>query len=498
MLWLGLHFPALAQEVFHLGESLRDKDPAEALAGATGPRVAEPRVIVEDNRVVLCNAAALNAGIVQGCTLATAHSIVSGLRHHQREPEREARRLRQLGEMLYRFSAHISLASPSGLVLEAGGSLRLFGDVAALAQQVEALCGSLGHEVCCRWAKTPLAALLLARSRAAQIDEVPLSCMNLNTDQVERLANMGIYSLGQLLSLPRQSVARRFGQHLVDELQRLSGTLPDPQPCLQPAQQFHHDLHLLEPIHSKEALLFPMQRLLIELHHWLIGRQLGAELLVWHFAAAGGHPERRLRLPVSFARPQQHQESFLGITRLRLEQAELPDDVMSIGLEARRLQPWSADSRLLFQQLPGEAGSAWQARELEDLVDELRARLGRSACCSIEVLDQHCPENAWARAPISNRHRTDRRRTNQRRSASGAVQQAPAALPPTRPLWLFEPPRAMAPEKLTLLRGPERIQAGWWQEGQCRDYYVARHEDGAECWAFVDAHDRWYLHGYFS
>jgi protein ImuB len=56
----------------------------------------------------------------------------------------------------------------------------------------------------------------------------------------------------------------------------------------------------------------------------------------------------------------------------------------------------------------------------------------------------------------------------------------------------------MAPEKLTLLRGPERIQAGWWQEGQCRDYYVARHEDGAECWAFVDAHDRWYLHGYFA
>jgi len=31
-----------------------------------------------------------------------------------------------------------------------------------------------------------------------------------------------------------------------------------------------------------------------------------------------------------------------------------------------------------------------------------------------------------------------------------------------------------------------------------RDYYVARHECGAECWVFTDARSHWYLHGYFG
>jgi hypothetical protein len=31
-----------------------------------------------------------------------------------------------------------------------------------------------------------------------------------------------------------------------------------------------------------------------------------------------------------------------------------------------------------------------------------------------------------------------------------------------------------------------------------RDYYVARLENGAECWVFRDAAGDWYLHGYFG
>jgi len=84
---------------------------------------------------------------------------------------------------------------------------------------------------------------------------------------------------------------------------------------------------------------------------------------------------------------------------------------------------------------------------------------------------------------------------------------------PQRPLWLFDPPRQVHAEELEILYGPERIQGSWWQTGKpqqhtsqhdesvavmSRDYFVARHRLGAECWAFVDAHDRWYLHGYFS
>ncbi|MFN2166154.1 MAG: hypothetical protein ACK2U9_07805, partial [Anaerolineae bacterium] len=331
---------------------------------------------------------------------------------------------------------------------------------------------------------------LLARSGVEELAQVPLCCMDLEPARVESFANMGIHHLGQLLALPRRALARRAGQELIDQLRRITGDLPDPRPYLEPAHRFRHDLHLLEPVNSKEALGFLMQRQLTALHHWLVGRQLGAELLLWHFSPFGGGADSTLRLPVRFARPQQNAHAFLGITRLRLDQAELPADVMSIGLEARRLRPWSADSRQLFQQLPNAGGSGRSKQDLEDLVDEICARLGEGACASVQVLDQHCPEDAWERSFPAGRTPPSQSKPSSEKVAR--------PLSNARPLWLFEPPRPTAPEQLTLLRGPERIHTGWWRESRCRDYYVARHENGASCWVFVDAEQRWYLHGYFS
>ena len=123
-------------------------------------------------------------------------------------------------------------------------------------------------------------------------------------------------------------------------------------------------------------------------------------------------------------------------------------------------------------------------------MDELCARLGQSACAGIRVLDQHCPEDAWDQSSPG------RRSTPPQSTQSPGGDSGPLTSP--RPLWLFEPPRPAAPEQLTLLKGPERIQTGWWRESRCRDYYVARHQNGASCWVFVDAEQRWYLHGYFS
>jgi len=72
-----------------------------------------------------------------------------------------------------------------------------------------------------------------------------------------------------------------------------------------------------------------------------------------------------------------------------------------------------------------------------------------------------------------------------------------------RPLWLLDAPKATQRRHLTLLRGPERIDVGWWTSANVyapaqRDYFVARHADGTQCWAFVDANGEWFIHGYFA
>jgi protein ImuB len=54
--------------------------------------------------------------------------------------------------------------------------------------------------------------------------------------------------------------------------------------------------------------------------------------------------------------------------------------------------------------------------------------------------------------------------------------------------------------ELQLLRGPERIETGWWDGGDVRrDYYVARDQRGVQLWIYHDLREaRWYLHGLFG
>ena len=83
---------------------------------------------------------------------------------------------------------------------------------------------------------------------------------------------------------------------------------------------------------------------------------------------------------------------------------------------------------------------------------------------------------------------------------------------PSRPLWLLPIPQAL-PERagspqwhgpLKLLSRAERLESGWWDEGEGgatgdvrRDYFVARNPLGQWAWVFRNA-DGWFLHGLFA
>ena len=503
MLWLALQFPNLGLEVFDVpSEGPGGTEKPEEIEGIQGKATA-PTVLLEDNRVVARNAAAIQAGIQPGTTLATARSICADLNFLQRDEVRELERLRALAEILYRFSAEVSVEPPDGLLLEVSRSLRLFGDVAALSAEVMAVCTALGHRAGHHVATTPLAAMVMARAAVPLLEEVPLAQAGLpgSAATVERFANMGIHRLGPLLDLPEAELGQRFGPRLLSFLDRLTGRVPDPRPSIRPVPDFKRVRHLLEPIRDKQALLFPMQRLLDELGHWLVGCQLGAGGLLWRFADHSG--QGAVTLPVHFAAAEQSRRVFLNITRLKLDRIELPEDILSIGLEARSLKPWQGESHGLFRFLPGpeSAGlesSGAQAAELAGLLDELCARLGRSACRGISIQDQHAPELAWRPVPP----RPGRRSAATSVSSVSFLSELPdpqrEVLTSPRPLWLFDPPCPIEHSCITLLRGPERVVTAWWQQSVARDYFVARHDNGAQCWVFTDSNERWYLHGYFA
>ena len=59
----------------------------------------------------------------------------------------------------------------------------------------------------------------------------------------------------------------------------------------------------------------------------------------------------------------------------------------------------------------------------------------------------------------------------------------------------------MRADELALLGGPERIESGWWDDGDvARDYYRATRADGQHLWVFRECREprRWFTHGLFG
>src|SRR3954462_1296128 len=141
MLWFCAELPTLGLEV--CARRMLDED--------------RPAVLVEDNRVVACNDAAYADGITIGSSLATAHSISHRLVHFCRDIAAERERLRFLADAAYRFSGSVSIHEPSAILIEADGSLKLFGGLYGLKRSLMNSFAELGHRVDVGIGHTPLA-----------------------------------------------------------------------------------------------------------------------------------------------------------------------------------------------------------------------------------------------------------------------------------------------------------------------------------------------------
>ena len=444
--------------------------------------------LVENRKIVQVNAPAERLGLETGTTLATAVAIVDELAYFERDLDEERRCLAWLGLACYRYSSRVSVEPPAGLLVEAGGSSQLFGGLRALAEELDCRFRRLGHTANIAVAATPAAATALARANegvflaedaVAALHRVPLACADVSERHLERLANMGLRSLGQLLALPQQEVGKRFGHDLVDYLARLRGRKADPRECIEPPERFRSALHLPESVDDKEALSFPMRRLADELGAWLAARQFGIEALTWKFKPLRGDaatPCRALRGTrrrangVSGAQPP-----ALG-TRGTAKGSD----------EHRARRRFADPVHAAGGGLAGQAPSGDVARGIDG-----------SACgpawrrCDPNVADyRRSPPRTRLGAASSHRRCAARQGKDRRCGQSGSRArccETSAASTKRRPLWLLDVPQPVAIEDFTLLAGPERIETGWWDGAEqrlSRDYFVAVAKSGAQCWLY--------------
>jgi len=299
---------------------------------------------------------------------------------------------------------------------------------------------------------------------------------------------MGVRTLGELLRLPRAGFARRFGPELLADLDRLLGKRADPRARLTPRERYRGRLDFDHEIEDHERILQVLEPLLAELEHFLRVRQRGITALQCRFHHYRAAPTRcTLRL----AAPEASAERFTRLLRERLATLVLPEPVRGCELRGGALRPILLTSRALWS--PGEHGHA-STGEMPSLVEHLRARLGTQALYGIRRVAEHRPERAWCVAEPA----IDDTAVNP---------PTPGAMP--RPTWLLAAPQPLQAlrgrprhhGRLELLRGPERIESGWWDCNDVqRDYYVAKDDTGALLWIYRECRGerRWFLHGLFG
>ncbi|HEV2042584.1 MAG TPA: DNA polymerase Y family protein [Casimicrobiaceae bacterium] len=476
MLWTCLHFPDLPLRIF----------------ARAGMREIPSVVSTASHRpdVLVANGAAQKRGIVSGMSIAAALGLDPDVAIHLRDECAEASALKNIALWAGQWTSTIAIEPPANVLLEISGCLNYFGGLSTLLGRIDAGLAAIGFSALVATAPTAPAASLLARAgRAIAIEEgadidsalaaLPVGLLDGADEVMDTLWGIGVRTVGDVLALPRDGFARRFGASLLDQIDRARGSLPDARALFVAPERYHGQLELPSPVEETEALLFAVRRLVVELAGFLHGRGAGVTRMRFDLVHEDV-PPTSIVIRLAATRQIEHMQNVL---RERLSRLQLPDRVEAIRLVSEETAPLAGKEGELFQGSgkDGEAGT--------QLVERLRARLGEGSVYALALQADHRPERAQA--------------STQAGLATKGAGKDPRSSSPVRPLWLFAEPRPLGAEpasaEMKLLSGPERIESGWWDEREIgRDYFIGRDAQGAEVWLYRDRGGQWFVQGVFA
>jgi protein ImuB len=312
-------------------------------------------------------------------------------------------------------------------------------------------------------------------------------------------------------------VARRFGAPLLQALDQACGQGPDSYPWLLLPEVFEARLELAAQVETAPALLFGARRLLEQLQYWLQLRQQAvlALVLCWTMDARRDTASQG-ELLLRCAEPSCDTAHLQRLLAEHLARISLPAPVLYLQLRSVETLPRAGHSASLLPeaQRPGDS--------LQQLLERLAARLGQPQVLQWSPRADHRPERMQLWQAASNAAVFMAQEASRSGPADSPGGTAPSTGPAidlaSCPAWLLAMPQRLAvrqgrplcPDPLTLLAGPQRLEAGWWDPGPSalRDYYVARSSHSGLLWVYrerlapsspgLDLAPRWYLHGVFG
>jgi len=476
------------------------------------------------------NAAAAREGLHSGMGLADARALLPELAVEPADPSADGAALERLARWCGRWSPWVRADPPDGILIDASGCAHLFAcpeqgrrsGEAAMLSDIAARLARLGLEARLAMADTPGAAHALARYTASAttlaapgetsrpLAPLPVAALRIDPETATTLKRLGLTAIGDLLELPRSSLARRFGaggaragESVLHRLDQALGRVFEPVEPEAPAPAFRLRRGFLEPVTQIPALTCPLEDLLGELTALLARHGQGARRVSLTAYSCDGTASRIAAGTNRASRDPAHLRRLLGERLESLDSGFGIEELVLAADAAATLDPAQAD-------LDGRA--ARQAG-LYELTDRLALRLGARHVGRMAPRESHLPERGERRLPGT---------------AEPHWREDGHPPAPPRPLTLLPRPEPVAvmaeiPEgppltfrwrrvayRVARAEGPERIAPDWWRGGaetELRDYYRVEDTAGRRFWLFragrYDAAEsagapRWFLHGLFA
>ena len=461
----------------------------------------------------------------------------------------EADAQRAVASMALGFTPRVALLDEA-VLMDVTGSLRLFGGLARLMDQLEQRLFAFFESNQClaqlRRAQgaTSLIALGQLRMKAGQgagppqrVAELPMHTLSAARPHLGVLERTGCRHWDDLLRLPRDGVARRFGAELLEALDRARGSVADEYEWRVLPEHFEEKIELDALVSHAPALMAGAERLLARLQAWLLGRQSGlsALRLTWHLDKRRDVPPTG-EIEVRTAQPAQDLRHVARLLAEQLAQHKLPAPVHSLSLRSLVTEPLADAAAATTSLLMSERKQGDSAVEL---IERLSARLGEAQVLAWQPRADHRPEQMqrWVPAQHALKSIAAGARPARARGQKGLkLGAAPAVRSDALyPGWLLPEPLKLAVSgnspvyqgRLQRLAGPQRLEATGWlapSEGAyqahaerqvpptMRDYYIYRSAQGGLLWIYsvrlalpvapdqpvlAQRHD-WYLHGFFA
>ncbi len=457
--------------------------------------------------ITAANAIAVSQGISTGMVLADARALVQGLQVEDDQPDLRERLLKRIAEWCIRFTPVASVDLPDGIILDASGCTHLWGGEEKYIQFISNKIRERGFSVRIAMADTIGVAWAVARfsqnevitigQHTEALMQLPPEALRIEIEISERLHKLGLHKISQVISLPRQSLRRRFGQQFLTQLDKALGYELELIEPIQPTEPYQQRLSCIEPIATATGIAIALQQLLESLCTRLQQEQKGVRTATFTCYRVDRKVEQ---ISIATNRPSHHVKHLFQLFEIKLSTIE-----PALGIELFVLEASNVEDHLPLQKKMWSEAKNLEDEQLAELLDRISNKVGTNTIHRYLPDEHYWPERSIRQTTSLQEKSTTNWRVDEPRPVQ--LLSSPVPIEVTAPIPDYPPMvfRYQGSEhRVVRADGPERIEQEWWiQQGQHRDYYRVEDESGNRYWLFRlgHYHDKiyqWFLHGFFA